>query len=185
MRILLSLISFFLLAMPAQAQMHEVGSHAEKLSGLDWMHGTWRGTATTMTQSGQRITSTQTERVSPMLSGDVLVVEGRSDDAEGNTVFNALAMISYDARTDGFTMRTSAMGRTGQFPLKITDDGFIWQLPAGPNAIVQYKAVYDGETWSQTGQYIRDGAEPVDTFSMELQRLGDTDWPAAGAVPMD
>ncbi|MEM9234587.1 MAG: hypothetical protein AAGA69_10185, partial [Pseudomonadota bacterium] len=56
-------------------QQPALGSLAEKMDVFDWMHGEWRGTATTYTQTGETIMTTQTERVGPLLQGDVVVVE--------------------------------------------------------------------------------------------------------------
>jgi hypothetical protein len=41
--------------------------------------------------------------------------------------------------------------------------------------------VRDGEL-HEVGDRIAEGREAVRTFEMRLKRVGDTDWPAAGAV---
>ena len=33
------------------------------------------------------------------------------------------------------------MGYSGIFPLRLTDDGYVWEVPAGPGAIIRYTAV--------------------------------------------
>lgn len=61
------------------------------------------------------------------------------------------------------------------------EGGYTWEIPAGPMAI-RYRAVITGGTWTETGDRIMPGRDPVRFFEMLLTRLGDTDWPTAGAV---
>ena len=68
--------------------------------------------------------------------------------------------------------------------LKVTADGYIWEVPAGPGAIVRYTAVYKDGLWVETGEMIAGDKPGVKVFEMDLRRVSDTDWPAAGAVPM-
>ena len=41
--------------------------------------------------------------------------------------------------------------------------------------------IKDG-TWHEVGDRIMPGKDPVRIFNMNLKRLGDTSWPAAGAI---
>ena len=38
--------------------------------------------------------------------------------------------------------------------------------------------------WREVGECIAGDAPPMQIVEMNLRRVGDTDWPAAGAVPM-
>lgn len=78
-------------------------------------------------------------------------------------------------------MRSYAQGRSGDFDLTPMEGGYTWEIPAGPMAI-PYRAVITGGTWTETGDRIMPGRDPVRFFEMLLTRLGDTDWPTAGAV---
>ena len=40
------------------------------------------------------------------------------------------------------------------------------------------------DTLREVGDRIMPGKEPVRFFEMNLKRVGDTDWPAGGAIPM-
>jgi hypothetical protein len=145
------------------------------------MDGVWRGPASTVTPSGQKHTITQTERVGSFLDGSVKVMEGRGYEGDGKVSFNALGIISYDPQKQVYTMHSYAMGRVGDFVLTPTADGFQWEIPAGPMTI-RYSAVIGNGTWKEVGDRISAGREPVRFFEMKLTRVGDTDWPAAGAV---
>ena len=60
--------------------------------------------------------------------------------------------------------------------------GFTWEIPAG-SMTIRYTAVVKDGTWSEVGDRMLPDQEPIGFFEMTLKRVGDTDWPAAGAVP--
>ncbi len=151
---------------------------------LAFMFGEWVGPASGTSQAGP-FSLTQTERVGPMLDGGVVVIEGRGYDDDGNTVFNALGVVSPTAPEGGWEMRSYANGRSGTFPFEITDTGYVWSLPAGPGARMVYSATFDGDTWHQTGAYTPAEGPARQTFEMTLTRIGESDWPAANPVSPD
>lgn len=153
----------------------------EAMTPLSFMDGVWRGTAWTISPSGEKHTLTQTERVGPFLDGSVKVVEGKGYAADGKVVFNAFATIYFDPAKRTYTMRSYAQGRAGEFALTPKPDGFSWEIPAGPMTI-RYTAVIKDGTWHEIGERIQPGKDPTRFFEMKLKRLGDTDWPAGGAV---
>jgi hypothetical protein len=153
----------------------------EAVAKLSFMDGIWRGTAWTVLPSGEKQTFTQTERVGPFLDGSVKVIEGRGYDPDGKLTFNTLGIISYSPATQAFTLHSHAMGNVGDFVLVPMTDGFVWEIPAGPMTI-RYTATIKGGTWQEVGDRISPGKEPVRFFEMNLERIGDTTWPAFGAV---
>lgn len=152
------------------------------MGALAFMDGVWRGTAWTLTPSGEKHTVTQTERIGPFLDGAVKVIEGRGYEADGKVGFNALGIVSYDAAKKAYSMRSYAMGNAGDFVLTPTADGFSWEIPAGPMTI-RYTAVIKDGAWREVGDRIMPGKEPVRFLEMNLTRVGDSTWPAGGAVP--
>ena len=159
---------------PAAAQ--EETSHP-----LSFMFGEWVGEASGYSQAGP-YAITQTERVGPILDGDAVVIEGRGYSDVGETMFNAFAVVSKTGSDGGWEMRSYAQGRAGTFPFELTDNGYIWSVPAGPNAQMVYTATFDGDTWQQIGQYTPETGEPRQTFQMTLSRTSETDWPAGDPV---
>jgi hypothetical protein len=151
------------------------------MSQLAVMDGAWKGSAWTMLPSGEKHTITQTERVGPFLDGSVKVIEGRGYEDDGSVAFNALAVISYDPATRAYNMRSYAQGQVGDFVITPTADGFQWEIPAGPMTI-RYTAVIGDGTWREVGDRISPDREPLRFFEMTLTRVGNTDWPAGGAV---
>lgn len=173
-------------AIPAQAQMRTdpavIAEQKAAIAKLDKLRGEWRGTAT-ITGPGGTLELVQTERVGPMLDGTVMVVEGRGTDEGGKLVFNAFAVISYDAATDQYAMNSWTDGRSGKFPFAVTDKGFDWSVPLPNGATIQYSATLADGKWVETGSYVGQGMPPVEFAKLDVQRIGDTDWPLKGFVP--
>lgn len=158
-----------------------IAAQREAMVALAYMDGVWRGSAWTILPSGEKHTITQTERIGPFLDGSVKVIEGRGYDPDGKVTFNAFGTISYNSATKTYTLHSYAQGNVGDFGLKPTADGFVWEIPAGPTTI-RYTAVVKDGAWREVGDRIVPGKEPVRFFEMNLKRVGDTNWPAAGAV---
>ncbi len=158
-----------------------MAAEREAMQKFSYMDGVWRGTAWTILPSGEKHTITQTERIGPFLDGTIKVIEGRGYEADGKVAFNAFGIASYNPATRAYTLRSYAMGQAGDFVLTPTDDGFTWEIPAGPMTI-RYTATVKNGTWREVGDRVVAGKEPVRFFEMNLKRVGDTDWPAAGAV---
>jgi hypothetical protein len=170
----------------ASAQGHPdpaalISAQLKAMTPLAFMDGEWRGSAWTIVPSGEKHTFTQTERIGPFLDGSVKVIEGRGYEADGRVSFNALAIISYNPDKQAFSMRSFAQGRAGDFALTPSADGFVWEIPAGPMTI-RYTAIIKEGMWHEVGDRMMPGKEPVRFFEMNLRRVGDTNWPAAGAV---
>jgi hypothetical protein len=81
-------------------------------------------------------------------------------------------------------MRSHAHGQSGDFAFTPTADGYTWELPAGPMTIRYAATIKDG-VLHEVGDRIMPGKEPVRFFEMTLTRVGDSDWPAGGAVGME
>lgn len=171
--------------MAASAQMPASpnGSEAQRtaMDRLGFMDGEWRGEATVFGPNGP-MTLTQTERVGPMLGGSIKVIEGRGYAADGSTEFNAMATVSWDARAGRYGFRSYAQGYSGDYPFEVTEDGFRWETPAGPGAKIEYVAVVRDGTWHEVGTWVAEGQPRRPMMEMRLTRVGDTDWPAGGAV---
>ena len=159
-----------------------IEAQRKAMDPLVYMDGVWRGQAWTILESGEKRTVTQTERIGPFLDGSVKVIEGRGYNPDGKIDFNALAILSYSPEKKGYVLHSHAMGRVGEFAFRPTTDGYVWEVPAGPMTI-RYTAVIKDGTWREVGDRILPGKEPARFFEMNLKRLGDTDWPAAGAIP--
>jgi hypothetical protein len=153
----------------------------EAMKSFAFMDGVWRGSAATTLPTGDTHAITQTERIGPFLDGSVRMIEGRGYAADGKVTFNALGIISYNPATRSYSMRSYAQGHAGDFALERTADGFAWDIPAGPMTI-RYTAVVKDGVWTEVGDRVAPGKDPVRFFEMKLKRVADSDWPAGGAV---
>lgn len=160
-----------------------LAAQREAMGKLAMMDGVWRGTAWSITPTG-RHDVTHTERVGPFLGGSLKVVEGRSYNPDGSVGFNAFGVISYNPAAGAYTLHSYAMGNAGDFPLKVEPDGYSWEIPAGPGAVIRYKATIASGGWKEVGFRIAGETPPLQIFEMNLKRVGDTSWPAADPVPM-
>jgi hypothetical protein len=169
------------IAQPAQQNPAELMAvEREAMQAFAWMDGEWRGTAVTQTPAGeQRVT--HTERAGVLLGGTIRLIEGHSYRADGTTGFNAFAMLSYDPGTKTYRMTSHAEGRYGVFAIVPQSTGYTWQIPAGPTTI-RYTAIIKDKVWTEIGERIAEGKEPVQFFRMELKRVQGSLWPGAGAV---
>jgi hypothetical protein len=153
----------------------------EAMNRFAYMDGVWRGPAWTILPTGQRHDVTQTERIGPFLDGSVKVLEGRGYNPDGTVGFNAFGIISFQPGQQTYTLRSYALGYSGDFVLTPTADGYVWNIPAGPMTI-RYTATIRNNTWREVGDRIAPGKDPVRFFEMNLKRVSDTKWPADGAV---
>jgi hypothetical protein len=159
-----------------------ISAQREAMAPLSVMDGVWRGPAWTILPSGEKHVITQTERIGPFLDGSIKVIEGKSYDADGKSGFNAFGIVSYNPATRTFTLHSHAQGQVGDFVLKPNADGYTWEIPAGPTMTIRYTATIKDGMWREVGDRIQEGKEPVRFFEMNLKRVADTDWPAAGAI---
>lgn len=160
-----------------------IAAQRQAMTPLARMDGVWRGPAWSITQRGRR-ELVQTERIGTFLDGSVRVIEGRGYNADGSVGFNALGIVSFNPATNSYTISSWAMGRGGVFPFRPTADGYEWEVAAGPGMTIRYTATVTADTLREVGFLVRGEAPPVQIFEMNLRRIGTTDWPGAGAIPM-
>ncbi|HTU51459.1 MAG TPA: hypothetical protein VMF56_12750 [Acidobacteriaceae bacterium] len=158
-----------------------IAQQRQAMTPLAFLNGVWRGPGWIVLPSGEKITFSQTERIGPFLDGSVKVMDGRSYTSDGKLIFNAFAILSYDSGGHSYSMRSYAQGRTGDFHFTPTAKGYTWEIPAGPMTI-RYTAAVKGGVLHEVGERILPGKEPIQFFEMNVRRVGDTDWPNAGAI---
>jgi hypothetical protein len=175
-------------AIPAAAQNpHDpatrIAAQRAAMARLAFLDGVWRGPAWSLTPQGRR-EMIQAERIGPFLDGAVRVMEGRGYAMDGSVAFNAFGIVSFDPATSRYSLTSWAMGYSGTFPLRLTEDGYVWEAPAGPGATIRYTAVIRDGSWHEVGERIAGDAPPVRVVELNLRRVGDTSWPAGDPVPM-
>jgi len=165
---------------PAPSPAVLMAAERDAMKAFDWIDGEWRGEAVTEV-AGAEHRVTHTERSGPLLGGTVRLIEGHSYKADGTTGFNALAMLSYDPGTKTYRMTSQAEGHFGTFAITPIADGYVWSIPAGPMTI-RYTAHFKDGVWTEVGERVAKDSAPQPFFRMELRRIGNSAWPAAGAI---
>src|SRR5438874_1449690 len=113
-----------------------IAAQRDAMASLARMDGVWRGSAWTLQANGEKRHITQTERIGPFLDGSVKVIEGRGYREDGTVGFNAFGIVSYDPAKRAYTLRSYALGRSGDFSFNPTEEGYAWEIPAGPGATI-------------------------------------------------
>ncbi|MEA3040119.1 MAG: hypothetical protein QOE79_2632 [Sphingomonadales bacterium] len=160
-----------------------MASEREAMGKLAMLDGAWRGTAWTITPRG-KVEVVHTERVGLMLAGTVRMIEGRSYLPNGTIPFVALGIISFNPGNGSYRMRSYAQGMAGDFAMTVNPDGYAWEVPAGPGAVIRYRATVANGAWKEVGFRVAGSDPPVQIFEMNLKRIGDTRFPVGEPVPM-
>src|SRR4051812_3648073 len=165
-------------ALAQDANVAAISAQQAAMKKLDWMKGRWRGPAVTQSAQGEHRV-TQTERIGPLLDGTVMVMEGKGFRPDGTPGFHAFGILSFDARSGDYTLRSYAQGYAGTFKLGPGGTGYVWEVRGGPAMPIRYTATLHDGIWTEVGDRIAPGQPPQRFFEMHLTRVSDTDWPAA------
>jgi hypothetical protein len=171
-------VVFLLAAVPAAAQQPGAANR-EAMKKLDYLTGKWKGDATVTQGPKGKMAIKQTEDVEYRLGGTVLLVEGKGtgqlpgQDKEG-LVFNALAVISYDAEAKRYAIKAyRAEGQSVDAILTLTDKGFAWgfQEPKRGTQVRYVMTLTDKGEWHEVGEYSPDGKAWTKFIEMTLTRV--------------
>lgn len=162
----------------AAAQMPSAPDTAARRKAMDKLHfllGDWGGEATAVVGRGQQVRVFQTEWVRRKVGGQVIAVEGlaRRYTPEGlkDTVFNTLGVIEWLPER-GYFMRSHVMdGRSGEFPVTVSDSGFVWGFEVPGGRVRFTMMVTPAGEWYEKGEFTRDGSQWFPTMEMRLKKL--------------
>ena len=155
------------------AQAPDPAATQAGIARLDFMVGRWRGEA--WQQRGpERVQTQMTEVVERKLNGAVLGVEGRGTVAvpggQERVVHHALGVISFDARTGTYSLRSYlSTGQFGDFVLTLIDGGVTWSREV-PGGRVRNTARYTANEWHEIGEFSRDGTTWTQVMEIRLKR---------------
>jgi hypothetical protein len=158
--------------------------HRWAMSSLAGLDGVWRGEGSTLSASGDRTTFTQTIRVGSLGDGALKLLEGHSFGPDGRAYGYNVEIISYKPSTRVYSLRLYAQGNTGDVPIVPQPGGFTLEYSDGP-ATVRFTITVTKDAWNEVAERRAPGQTPVRFLELNLRRLSDTDWPAAGAVRPD
>lgn len=157
--------------------------HREEVRGamgkLAFLHGRWEGTVTFPGGAGGGKKILQREWIRPAAGGTALLIEGTGreivEEGEGEVVFEALAVVGYDAEQDAYTMRTFTMdGRWVDPWIEVGEEEVRWGFTSGSHGGMKYHIWLDEQgRWRETGEFSRDGNAWVKIIDMTLERRGE------------
>jgi hypothetical protein len=159
------LLLFFL--QKAQAQMTSM----EAMGKLSFLVGEWEGNAKAMTGPGKVQLIDQHENVQLRLGGQILVIEGMGYQ-QGELVFNAMALVTFDTETQQYEMQSwlASGEKTNAYFKELSPENFEWGFPL-PNGQIRYFISLDEEgRWKENGEFSPDGKNWYPSFEMLLTK---------------
>lgn len=154
-----------------QPASNGVAVQREAMHKLSFLAGRWSGPVTIIRGPGTELHLTQTEDVEYKLDGLVLLIEGKSTDADGKVVFSALATVSYDDATHTYHFRAYNDGRYLDTELSVSESGFSWGFMAGPARIMNTMHLTGKDEWNEVTDVTVESNPARRSMGMLLERL--------------
>ena len=148
----------------------DVGTHKTAMQKLSFLVGNWRGDATLMGHEGKETKIIQTEQVEYRLDGSIMIIEGTGRNEAGRVLFNAFAVISYDAPTEKYRIRAWSGGNFIETEFKVGDKIFEWGFNQGPAAVVHRMSLDAKGKWSETSEIKLPDGKSFTSLRMLLSR---------------
>jgi hypothetical protein len=159
----------------ASAQDFGVETQRLEMKKLESMTGHWEGSGW-MQHGPARETFHGVENVQSKLDGLAILVEGKFLGPDKSTgvekiVHETLAVLSFDPKAAGYKFRTYlATGSNGEFDAHLVEGGWQWGF-SFTGGSVRYTIKLTGDTWSETGEFSRDGTTWMKNFEMTLKKV--------------
>lgn len=157
---------------PAPQKTASTATVAERMAPFAWLIGEWRGSGWMTIPDGSRHTFESLELVTPKLSGNAILIEGKHyhPGRPDQLVHDALAMITWDSRTKAYRFRSAlATGQGGDFPVEPTPNGFVWRIDT-PGGRIVYTVTHQNGVWTERGTRTGPDGATSDFFEMTLRR---------------
>jgi hypothetical protein len=145
---------------------------AERMAPFGWLLGEWRGSGWMMLPDGSRHQFESRETVTPRLSGNAILIEGRHyrPGQPEQIVHDAMAMITWDSQAKAYRFRSAlANGQGGDFPIEPTASGFIWRIDT-PGGQIVYTVKHENGVWTERGTRNAPNGTANAFFEMTLRR---------------
>lgn len=142
----------------------------EKMKALSALTGEWSGGGWLITREQERKDFTQKEWIKYELDGTIIQIKGQGRNPEGDLIHNAYAIMSYDQKEGKYFMDSYLEdGRQTKANMEIMEDGRIkWWFETPDGGTVRYFISIDEDTWTEKGEYSRDGNNwfPIIQFTL-------------------
>jgi len=154
----------------AQAPPSSTEAQRQAMQKLAFLAGHWSGRITVVRGPGEPLKATQTEDVQYKLDGLVLLIEGKSTDADGKVIFSALATVSYEDASKAYHFRAYNEGRYLDTELTVPGNGFSWSYAGGPAHVVNTMHLTEKGQWQESTNVEMSGAPPRRVVEMLLDK---------------
>ena len=168
-RVVVAALAVLLIQRGAAQAPQNGDAQREAMHKLAFLAGHWSGPASIARGPGEPLHTTQTEAVEYEVDGLVLLIEGKSTDAQGKVRFSALATVSYDETTHAYRFHAYHGGQYLDTELTVLADGFSWGFAAGPAQIMNTMHLTAKGEWSETTEVTVGGNPPTRSVEMLLQ----------------
>ena len=159
--------------MPQAPRAPDIGAQRIAMKRLEFLVGTWAGSARLLRGPGTFVDLDQTERVEYRLDGLVLLIEGVGRDrTSGAPMLQALGIVSYDDEHETYRMRAFNDGRFLETQVRLLDTGrgLMWGFTVGEFSTTTVLRVSDDGEWTERAELIIDAQAP--RILMELAVRG-------------
>jgi hypothetical protein len=173
MRILAFLftIAAFMTTAAQAADMPDKAAHQAAIQKLAFLLGEWEGGGSIAMGPGPRQTFSQTERIQLKHDGTLLLIEGHGKStANGQTVHDALAVVTFDPASGQYKFRSfAAVGRFADTTATVNGNTMVWGMTFGPMK-VRYTITVENGVWREIGERSSDDRTWVPFFEMTVKR---------------
>lgn len=160
---------------PVLAQGQALQPKPGATAALALLDGVWAGQARRRGADGIVESFAQTERIGPLLDGEIRLMEGSARDAEGRLLFQAFTVFAADS-SGNLEMRSWIPGNVSSRVLALRPDGFDWSADTASGQLRYHITIADG-VWQETGEIALPDGRVLPFFEMTLHRVADSDWP--------
>lgn len=158
------------LTLCAQRPPDTTAAQRDAMHKLSFLAGRWSGPVSISMGPGEPLHLTQTEKIEYKLDGLVLLIEGKSTAADGNTPFQALATVAWDDAAHGYRIRAYNAGHYIDTALTVLADGFSWGFDSGPAHVANTMHLTAKGEWQETTDVTFGGNPPQRSVDMLLTR---------------
>jgi hypothetical protein len=171
---ILAVVSVIPVPLLAQAPV-DPGPAIEAVTQAAFLEGSWAGEGWIQMGQGPKEEFTQTETVTSMLDGAVMLIEGigHSTGEAPKKVHHALALISFDPVNNTLLFSSFVAGRPRlELIPKVAPNTFRWGFSPSSGGEIRYSIVIEDGVWHEVGEFSRDGESWFQFFEMHLKKLG-------------
>ncbi len=133
---------------------------------------TWTGEGYQNLPDGGRTEFSQTEEVTTLLDGQLLMFHGTGTEKKSGQVgFEAIGIMFNDPATGATKIHAwTSEGNFTAADVTFTESGFYWEFGVPNGGTVRYTIELSDTTWKETGEYSANGQQWYPFLGMELTR---------------